>query len=177
MMEKKILNVGCGEQKYGTHRIDLYPTTTTTHTGDLNKPFPFPDNYFDEVYSSCLLEHLTNLENFVSECYRVLKNHGDLYVHTDNAGYLPFHLFKTHEHNAFLDKQYIGGVGYGHKKHDDGHYHLFVASHLKNLFKDFCYKKINYTYGGRNAFSKFLLRMLPKHLGSIGISITAKKVL
>lgn len=73
MDNKKILNVGCGDQRYGTHRIDMFKTKTTTEVGDLNKKFPYKDNFFNEVYSNCVLEHLTDLENFVNECYRVLK--------------------------------------------------------------------------------------------------------
>ena len=175
MSEKKILNVGCGNQTYGTHRIDVYKSETTTEVGDLNKKFPYKDNFFDEVYANCVLEHLKNLDNFESECFRVLKKGGKLYVHTDNAGYLPFHIFKTHEHNAFLKTQYPNGVGYGHAQNDDAHYHLFVASHLQKLFKRFKNQKIHYDYGGRSKFHRFLLKLLPKHMGAIGIGIEAIK--
>ncbi|BAY97842.1 family 2 glycosyl transferase [Tolypothrix tenuis PCC 7101] len=45
---------------------------------DLRKKFPWSDNSVDIVYSSHTLEHLSKTEgqNFLSECYRVLKPHG-----------------------------------------------------------------------------------------------------
>jgi len=37
---------------------------------------PYPDNYFDFVYSKSVLEHVWNTENFLKESYRVLKPGG-----------------------------------------------------------------------------------------------------
>ena len=37
---------------------------------------PYPDNYFDFVYSKSVLEHVRNTDNFLSESYRVLKPGG-----------------------------------------------------------------------------------------------------
>jgi len=37
---------------------------------------PFPDNYFDFVYSKSVLEHVRNTDNFVKESLRVLKPGG-----------------------------------------------------------------------------------------------------
>ncbi len=173
--KKRILNLGCGNQTYGTHRIDLFKTESTTEVGDLNKKLPYPDNYFDEIYSNCVLEHIKNLDNFSRECFRVLKKGGKLHVHTDHAGYLLFYISKKHEHNSFLKTQYKGGFGYGHQEGDDAHYHLFVASHLVRLFKEFKNKRISYTYGGRNKIIRFFLKLIPLHLGAIGITIDAVK--
>lgn len=174
-----VLNVGCGSQKYGTHRVDMFETPTTTEVVDLNQKWPYPDNYFDKVYANCILEHIKNLDNFSSECYRVLKTKGQLYVHTDNAAYLPFHIFKSHEHNAFLKNQYKSGTAYGHTKEkteiEDWHYHLFVASHLNGLFRKFRNQKISYTYGGRSKLFTFILKLLPKRIGAIGITLEAVK--
>jgi SAM-dependent methyltransferase len=171
----KILNVGCGDSNYGTDRIDFMKTPTTTKVADANFPLPYEDNTFDEIYANCVLEHLKNLGTFSEECYRVLKKGGKLYVHTDYAGYIPFHLLKTHEHNHFLNKQYSTGIGYGHVKGLDSHYHLFVPSHLLNLFSQFRNPKISFTYGGRNRLFRFLLKLLPKRTGAIGITFQAIK--
>ncbi|PIN90897.1 hypothetical protein COU60_00955 [Candidatus Pacearchaeota archaeon CG10_big_fil_rev_8_21_14_0_10_34_76] len=174
-MAKKILNVGCGESTYGTDRIDFIKTPTSTKIVDANKPLPYNDNYFDEIYANCVLEHLKNLGIFADECYRVLKHGGKLYIHTDHAGYLPFFILNTHEHNKFLDSQYRGGFQYGHEKGGDWHYHLFVASHLHGLFKRFRSRKVSYTYGGRNQLFRLVLRILPRRLGAIGITLEAVK--
>jgi SAM-dependent methyltransferase len=37
---------------------------------------PYPDNYFDVVYSKSFLEHLQNPGEFIKEAYRVLKPNG-----------------------------------------------------------------------------------------------------
>ena len=89
---KRILNLGCGNETYGTDRVDYIKTKTTTKVADLNKKFPYPSNSFDEVYSCDALEHIRNLGNFAEECFRVLKKGGKLYIRTDNAAYLPYHL-------------------------------------------------------------------------------------
>lgn len=59
---KKILNVGCGIDDYGTHFVDLFPQRKNVIKCNLdNQKLPFPNNFFDEVYSKNLFEHLTNL--------------------------------------------------------------------------------------------------------------------
>jgi SAM-dependent methyltransferase len=174
-MEKRILNVGCGNQTYGTDRIDIYKTKTTTKVCDLNRKWPFKDKTFDEVYARCVLEHLTNLQNFVSESYRVLKKGGKLFIRTDYAGYLPTHLFKSHEHNRALEVQYPKGAGFGHSQGEDAHYYLFVQSHLEKLFKKFRNKQFNYVVCGRNRLFNTILKMLPKHLGAMHIEMIAYK--
>ena len=90
-MKKRILNVGCGEDTYGTHFIDLYPTRENVIKCDVNmEKFPFKNNYFDEIIAIALFEHLTNPLNFLRECYRTLKSNGKLIIITDNAGFLEF---------------------------------------------------------------------------------------
>jgi len=60
-MRRRILNVGCGEDTYGTHFVDLYPTRKEVIKCNVDKEkLPFPNNYFDEIYSKNLLEHLRN---------------------------------------------------------------------------------------------------------------------
>ena len=49
------------------------------------KKFPFPDNSFDEVFSSNVLEHIPEPFEFQSEIRRVLKNHG-LAIHIVPTG-------------------------------------------------------------------------------------------
>ena len=174
-MEKRILNVGCGNQEYGTERIDICKTETTTKVCDLNKKWPFADGIFDEVYSKCVLEHLKNLDNFSFEAYRVLKKGGKLYIRTDFAGYLPTHIFKSHEHNKALEIQYQNNYGFGHSGDSDAHYYLFVRSHLEKFLIKFKNKKFNYVVCGRNKIMHFLLKLLPKNLGAMHIEMVATK--
>lgn len=51
---------------------------------DLNNPLPFSRNYFDVVISHYSIEHLVNINGFVSECFRILKPGGYIIVASDN---------------------------------------------------------------------------------------------
>lgn len=162
----KLLNLGAGHDTWGNVRVDLIPTPTTTHTFDVNKGIPFPDNYFDEIRARAILEHIQNLGIFVDECYRVLKPNGKLYIRTDNAAYIFFHISKKHEHNAFIQRQYASHE-YKHDNEIDGHYMLFVESHLKLLFKKFRNHEFSKHFGGRSKFVTFCLKLLPFNFGNI----------
>lgn len=165
---RNILNLGCGEDPYGTHRIDFVKTKVTTDICNFDKEkLPYPSNFFDEIKCQNVIEHIKNLDLFTSEIYRVLKKGGKLVLRTDFAGYLPMYILPTHEHNKLMKYSYIDS--------EDHHYHLFVASHLQYLFKNFSSVEINYTLGGRNHLNKFLMRILPFHLGCLHIGLVAVK--
>lgn len=176
---KKILNLGCGKDTYGTHRIDVFKTSATTEVGDLNKKLPYPDNYFDEIYCKSVLEHIKNLGTFSDECYRVLKRGGRLWIRTDHAGFLLLHLLKKHEHNKAYEKLFANQDPFGHKQkqgeREDHHYALFVASHLKNLFGKFKNHKFNYFYGGSSPLKQFIYKLMPRHTGACHIEMEAYK--
>ncbi len=66
------LNVGCGlDIREGWVNLD-----SVNYGGnqlcELNQyPWPFPDNHFDEVYASHILEHMGNFNAVVTELWRV----------------------------------------------------------------------------------------------------------
>lgn len=68
------LNVGCGlDIREGWVNLD-----SVDYGGnqlcDLNQyPWPFPDNHFDEVYASHILEHMGNFNAVVNELWRVCR--------------------------------------------------------------------------------------------------------
>jgi SAM-dependent methyltransferase len=51
---------------------------------DLNFRFPYKDNTFDVITADQVIEHLWDLDNFVSEIYRVLKPKGYAIISTEN---------------------------------------------------------------------------------------------
>lgn len=124
----QILNLGCGDQTYGTHRVDIKQTQATTHVFDIEHGLLFPDGMFDEIYERNLLEHLRNVGFHLDECYRVLKEGGIVVLITDNAECRRYYSLGTHT-----------GRYKGHRKYfsDDGdrHYAIFTKEHLKNLFE------------------------------------------
>lgn len=54
------------------------------YKSDLNERFPLENNSVDVVVSDQVIEHLHDLDNFVSEIYRVLRPEGYAVVSTEN---------------------------------------------------------------------------------------------
>lgn len=72
---KKILDVGCGVNKYeGAIGLDNNPRTAADVIHDLGQvPYPFPDNEFDLIVSSHVVEHIPDVMAFVTELHRIAK--------------------------------------------------------------------------------------------------------
>jgi SAM-dependent methyltransferase len=139
-MDKKILNVGCGTDTYGTHFVDLYPDKGRNDIAKCNfdsEKIPFSDNYFDVVFSNNVFEHIKNLGFFMGEMVRVLKKGGKIVLVTDNASYYLYHLWKPYSAHY-----------YNYKKHgpEDKHFALFTTTHMENFLKDFHLKPIEISF-------------------------------
>lgn len=81
--QKRILDLGCGERKkdvsgaivVGIDKMSL-PGVDVVH--NLNQfPYPFSDDYFDEVIADDVIEHLDNVVKVMEELWRIAK-HGAL---------------------------------------------------------------------------------------------------
>ncbi len=72
--------IDCGVQGYGVDRsraAERYCPQAHLKTADLeNEPLPYPDDYFDAIYSKSVIEHFYYPEKLVQEIYRVLKPGG-----------------------------------------------------------------------------------------------------
>ncbi len=79
----KCLNLGCG-QRFNPDwvNLDLHPTSPSVQKWDLQKDLPFPDESFDVVYHSHVLEHFSRAEGvqLLARCWRVLKPNGVIRV-------------------------------------------------------------------------------------------------
>ena len=168
-MKKRILNLGCGNDMYGTDRLDFIKTKATTVVHDLTKSFPFPDETFDKIQAHGIFEHLKNPGGFVDEMFRVLKKGGEVDLITSNAGYLVFHVL--HDHNAYLEKE-----SYMKTRHpDDFHRQMFVESNLRAYFKDFSHLMFSRTGRDVPGIKTWILKMLPFKMGYEGIRLIAIK--
>jgi len=144
---KRILNLGCGDDTYGTDRIDVKETLTTTYVHDLEKGIPFPDETFDEVYEKNLLEHLRNVGFHFEEIHRVLKPNGKLVLITDNAACLKYYLGT---HTGRYEKLHGG----------DRHFSLFTLQHLRNHLEQARFKVEKIGYCDTEHPSRYLDRLL-----------------
>lgn len=71
----KLLNLGCGDRFHTDWtNIDFVPRDSRVIAHDLTKGIPFPDQTFDLVYHSHVLEHFDREggEALLRECFRVL---------------------------------------------------------------------------------------------------------
>ena len=82
----KALNLGSGPVKSPNQlfNVDLFGADINF---DLTKQFPFKDNSIEFIYTSHFLEHLSfnELNNLLSECYRVLKPDSKISIVVPNA--------------------------------------------------------------------------------------------
>ena len=119
----KIIDVGCGPGKNTVKLKEVCPNSViygidfnkeelkkckelgiiTKKVNLENEKFPFKNNFFDVVLSNMVIEHIDNLDTFISEQRRVLKKNGLLIISTNNAsswhnifaiilGWMPFDL-------------------------------------------------------------------------------------
>ncbi|MCS7093681.1 MAG: methyltransferase domain-containing protein [Candidatus Aenigmarchaeota archaeon] len=149
--KKRILNVGCGSDTYGTHFVDLYPTRKEVVKCNVDEErLPFRSNFFDEVYSKNLLEHLRNPSFCLKEMKRVLKKGGELVIITDNASYWVWAVGKTHH----------GGYSSGFS--EDKHYSIYLPEHLVNHLKKLGFRRIRFDFILDS--DNFLIKMIDKFL-------------
>jgi predicted SAM-dependent methyltransferase len=79
----KYLNLGCGDRFHPSWiNVNFISTGKGVIAHDLKRGIPFPNNFFDVVYHSHVLEHFPKeeAEPFIRECDRVLRPQGILRV-------------------------------------------------------------------------------------------------
>ncbi len=126
----KILDIGCGPKtkKEGAIGLDKRPAPHVDVVHDLNEyPYPFPDNEFDYIEMSHIIEHIDRPINLMDEVFRISRNgatiriitphyssqlsYGDL-EHFHHFGYITFltlqnsGLFKIKKHKIYFTDFY-----------------------------------------------------------------------
>ncbi|MEK9568333.1 MAG: class I SAM-dependent methyltransferase [Paracoccaceae bacterium] len=82
------LDLGSGDQ-FLRHAVDgaKYIPLDIDDLDFEYEALPVPDNSVDILFSLAVVEHITNIEHFMSECFRVLKPNGIIYLSTPNFRY------------------------------------------------------------------------------------------
>lgn len=123
---KRILNVGCGHETYGTDFVDAYPSRPEVKKCNIDEEkLPYKDETFDIVYSKNVFEHLRKPGFALEEMVRVLKKGGKLILITDNANYWVWAVGRTHL--GGYEENPEGGK-------EDKHFSLFTEWHLRQHF-------------------------------------------
>ncbi len=88
----KVLDVGCGNgifmkafESLGlqANGIDFEPQVGKAKKANLEKDrFPFADESFDFILLRHTIEHISNTDHLLSECHRVLKKGGKIFIET-----------------------------------------------------------------------------------------------
>lgn len=109
---QNILDVGCGtglnaealkEKGYDVHGVDISPVAIDQFTErgfkgkacNILEGLPYPDNTFDFVFSSEVIEHVDDTEKFLSEIFRVMKPGGKLVLSTPNSAFWIYRMLGT----------------------------------------------------------------------------------
>lgn len=156
------IHIGCGLYPIeGWLNVDIedYPKTYYLNAG---KPYPFPDNSFNYIFSEHLFEHLT-LEQGIAmlkECYRILKPGGkkrmampdlnfliDLYSHPEkeiNQRYLRWctPLFVPEIKEFYQEDEYPPIFAFNNFFHAWGHQFIHSFEEVKTLASNVGFKNI-----------------------------------
>lgn len=101
------LHIGCGANaREGWLNTDWYPRSNEILHLDATKPYPFPDETFDCVFSEHMIEHVSFPDGLkmLTECFRVLKPGGKLRISTPDLAFL-IDLYRTDK--SELQREYI----------------------------------------------------------------------
>ena|SRR5579871_6192771 len=96
-----VLDVGCGKRKTepGAVGIDVSPRSAADIIWDLDQfPWPLPNDAFDRIHMSHIIEHVRDVTRTMTEIYRVGRNGADVFVVTPHFS----------SHNSYTDPSHLG---------------------------------------------------------------------
>jgi len=101
-------NLSCNEvDKTCLKQLEKLNVTLSSFDLDTNEALPFGDGSYDAIICLATIEHLINIDHFIEELYRILKDNGRLYLSVPNYAALywmiPLLMGKTF-HDPFGEK-------------------------------------------------------------------------
>jgi len=206
----KMIDLGCNDGEWSLkvankiktkdiHGIDVVPQfikhankiNVKAVRGDLTKTFPFKDNIFDVVHSNQTIEHLTDVDNYVTEIYRILKPGGYAVISTENlsswhnifALVIGWQAFSQH-----ISKRYhIGNPISPHFDVDRAdldaedkrlglrHFIIFTMFGLKEIFRKYGFTVIDAKGAGYYPLPNFFATLDPRHSHFITVKVSKPK--
>ena len=158
-----LLDLGCGHAplylRYRDHVSEvtcvdwaesLHQNQLLDIVHDLNEPFPLPDNQFDCVICSDVLEHIFNPKNVWGETFRTLKPGGTLLLNVPFYYWLHEEPFDFHRYTEFALLRYAKAAGFSDIK-------LFAVGGKQHVLADLLGRS-----AGRLPFSGFWTRLTQK---------------
>jgi len=155
-----------------------------TISADLNGRLPYEENCFDVIHTNQVIEHLTNVDMFLSEVYRTLKPGGYMIVSTENLaswhnivalilGYMPFSLTNTTSKTAALGNPLAPHTNEEFWESATWHHKIvFTTKGLLHLLKLYGFN-INAVLGaGYYPFGNMFSTIDPYHCAFITIKVT-----
>lgn len=122
----KLLEIGCGrgdflkafvESGMKCHGVDISdsakeicPEANIETIDLLNDKLPYPDNFFDIVYSKSVVEHFYYPEKIFEEAYRVLKPSGILITLTPEWEYIYKSFYEDFSHRTPFTKDSLRDI-------------------------------------------------------------------
>jgi SAM-dependent methyltransferase len=117
--DARVLDIGCGIGTYvrrfrqysdDVHGVDVEPERVAEASVELpnihlapGEALPFPDDYFDVVFSNEVIEHVSDDRKTISEAVRVTKPGGTIVI------FAPNRLYPFETHGAYFGKRYVFG--------------------------------------------------------------------
>lgn len=162
--KKVIINLGCGKTRIpdsiGVDLVKIDGFVDIVH--DFNKtPYPFKDNYADEIHMYHVLEHLDKPIEKIEEIHRILKPNGLLHIRVPNFSSM----------GAFTDITHVRPFGYfsfdPFEKDHPQHYYTKVQYEIVS-------KEIKYfgLYPNKGTYEKYIHRnQCPKILRPLVVAL------
>lgn len=98
--QSRVLNLGCGRKHVaGALNVDVTEATSPDVMHDLNRrPWPFPDDHFEEVLAYDVVEHLNDVMATFEEIHRVCRDGARVRVTVPHFSSSNAYTDPTHRH-------------------------------------------------------------------------------